>query len=65
VLSVAVAEGDAVETGALICVIEAMKMENELHAPRAGVVTGLAVEPGAPVATGQLVCTVDDPAHTG
>jgi acetyl-CoA/propionyl-CoA carboxylase biotin carboxyl carrier protein len=58
VLSVAVAEGDAVEAGAVICVVEAMKMENEVHAHRAGVVTGLSVEPGEPVATGQVICVL-------
>jgi acetyl-CoA/propionyl-CoA carboxylase biotin carboxyl carrier protein len=58
VLSVAVAEGDEVEAGALICIVEAMKMENEVHAHRAGVVAELSVAPGEPVATGQVVCVI-------
>jgi acetyl-CoA/propionyl-CoA carboxylase biotin carboxyl carrier protein len=58
VLSVAVAEGDVVEAGALICIVEAMKMENEVHAHRAGVVTELSVAPGEPVAHGQVICVV-------
>jgi acetyl-CoA/propionyl-CoA carboxylase, biotin carboxylase, biotin carboxyl carrier protein len=58
VLSVAVAEGDEVEAGALICIVEAMKMENEVHAHRAGTVTELSVAPGEPVAHGQVVCVV-------
>ena len=36
VLAVAVADGDAVEPGQVLCIVEAMKMENELHAQRAG-----------------------------
>ena len=56
VLSVAVAEGDEVEAGTVICIVEAMKMENEVHAHRAGTVTDLSVAPGQPVATGQIVC---------
>ena len=38
VLDVKVAEGDAVEAGQVICIVEAMKMENEVVAHRAGVV---------------------------
>ena len=48
VLTVAVADGDAVEAGQLLCVVEAMKMENEIVAPRVGVVRDLAVSAGAP-----------------
>ena len=58
VLSVAVAEGDEVEAGALICIVEAMKMENEVHSHRAGIVTELSVAPGEPVATGQVICVI-------
>ena len=58
VLSVEVAEGDAVEAGQVICIVEAMKMENEVHASRAGVVRELSVAPGEPVATGQVICVV-------
>ena len=58
VLKVAVADGDAVETGQLICVIEAMKMENEIVAPHSGVIRALGVAPGAAVSSGQLLCVV-------
>ncbi len=58
VLSVAVAEGDEVEAGALICIVEAMKMENEVHAHRAGIVAQLSVASGEPVATGQVICVI-------
>ena len=61
VLSVAVADGDAVEAGQLLCVVEAMKMENEIVAPRVGIVRDLAVSAGVAVASGQLVCVVAAP----
>jgi acetyl-CoA/propionyl-CoA carboxylase biotin carboxyl carrier protein len=60
VLAVEVAEGDEVEAGQVICVVEAMKMENEIAAHRAGVITQLAVEPGQAVTSGQTICVVDD-----
>jgi acetyl-CoA/propionyl-CoA carboxylase biotin carboxyl carrier protein len=59
VLAVPVAEGDEVEPGQVICVVEAMKMENEVHAHRAGTVGSLSVEPGQPVTTGQVICTIE------
>jgi len=58
VLSVSVADGDEVETGALICIVEAMKMENEVRAHRTGTVSELSVAPGQPVATGQVICVI-------
>ncbi len=60
VLSVAVETGDTVEAGDLICVVEAMKMENELTAPVSGTVVTLAVEAGATVRTGDLVAVIED-----
>jgi acetyl-CoA/propionyl-CoA carboxylase biotin carboxyl carrier protein len=61
VLAVEVAEGDEVEAGQVLCVVEAMKMENEIAAHRAGVVTELAVEPGQAVSSGQVLCVVVEP----
>jgi acetyl-CoA/propionyl-CoA carboxylase biotin carboxyl carrier protein len=58
VLSVAVAEGDAVESGQLICIVEAMKMENEVHTHRSGIVSELSVAAGRPVTTGQVICVI-------
>jgi acetyl-CoA/propionyl-CoA carboxylase biotin carboxyl carrier protein len=58
VLAVEVAEGDEVEAGQVICIVEAMKMENEVHAHRAGTVAELSVAPGQPVKTGQVICVV-------
>jgi acetyl-CoA/propionyl-CoA carboxylase, biotin carboxylase, biotin carboxyl carrier protein len=58
VLAVEVADGDEVRAGQVICVVEAMKMENEITTHRDGVVTELSVEPGQAVTTGQVVCVV-------
>jgi acetyl-CoA/propionyl-CoA carboxylase biotin carboxyl carrier protein len=58
VLAVEVSEGDEVHAGQVICVVEAMKMENEITAHRDGTVTELSVEPGQPVTTGQVLCVV-------
>jgi acetyl-CoA/propionyl-CoA carboxylase biotin carboxyl carrier protein len=60
VLQVGVAEGDRIEPGHLICVVEAMKMENEIAAHRGGVVASVEVAPGEQVAHGQLICVVAD-----
>ena len=59
VLSVPVSDGDEVEAGRVICVVEAMKMENEVHAHRAGTVRSLSVEAGQPVTTGQVICRIE------
>ena len=60
VLQVSVADGDRVEAGALICVVEAMKMENEITAHRDGVVTRISVTPGEQLAHGQVICVLED-----
>jgi acetyl-CoA/propionyl-CoA carboxylase biotin carboxyl carrier protein len=58
VLSVAVTEGASVAAGDLICVVEAMKMENEIVSAADGVVSGLAVAPGDQVSNGQVICVL-------
>jgi acetyl-CoA/propionyl-CoA carboxylase, biotin carboxylase, biotin carboxyl carrier protein len=58
VLAVEVAEGDEVDPGQVLCIVEAMKMENEITAHRAGRVADLSVEAGQPVKTGQVICIV-------
>ena len=58
VLAVEVVEGDDVREGQVICVVEAMKMENEITAHRRGTVTGLSVAAGEAVTTGQVICVV-------
>jgi acetyl/propionyl-CoA carboxylase alpha subunit len=60
VVAVLVKVGDAVEQGHGVLVIEAMKMENEIKAPRAGVVKELRVQPGQAVEAGELLAVVDD-----
>jgi acetyl-CoA/propionyl-CoA carboxylase, biotin carboxylase, biotin carboxyl carrier protein len=60
VLAVKVEEGEAVSAGQVLCVVEAMKMENEIAAHRGGVVRDLAVAPGDQIASGQVVCSVGD-----
>ncbi len=58
VLSVAVAEGGQVRAGELICVIEAMKMENEIAAHGDGVIAELRIAAGDQVSSGQVICVI-------
>ncbi len=58
VLRVAVEPDQEVEEGALICVIEAMKMENEITAHRSGKVTELGVSEGASVSSGDVIAVI-------
>jgi acetyl-CoA/propionyl-CoA carboxylase, biotin carboxylase, biotin carboxyl carrier protein len=58
VLKVAVEKGAVVEEGALIAVIEAMKMENEITAHKAGTVSELSIEAGGSVATGETIAVI-------
>ena len=60
VLSVAVEPGAPIEAGALVCVVEAMKMENELVAHRDGIVADVRVVAGQQVAQGDVVCVIED-----
>ncbi|HWW67658.1 MAG TPA: biotin/lipoyl-containing protein, partial [Solirubrobacterales bacterium] len=59
VLKVAVEKGAEVSEGDLICVIEAMKMENEITAHRAGKVTTLNVSEGAAVSSGDVLAVIE------
>jgi len=60
IVKVAVADGDAVEAGDLIVVLEAMKMEQPINAHKAGTVTGLTAEAGAVVTSGSVICDLKD-----
>ena len=60
----AIAELDApVSAGALVCVIESMKMENEIHAHRTGTISRLSAVVGSSVAPGDTLAliTADEP----
>ena len=58
VFKVLVEQGATVEEGALICIIEAMKMENEITAHKAGVVAELPISEGAAVSAGDTLAVI-------
>jgi acetyl-CoA/propionyl-CoA carboxylase biotin carboxyl carrier protein len=58
---VLVKQGDTVTEGQLLCIIEAMKMENEITAHKAGTITELPIEEGAPIAAGAPIATIKSP----
>jgi acetyl-CoA/propionyl-CoA carboxylase, biotin carboxylase, biotin carboxyl carrier protein len=58
VLKVAVEAGSAVEQGALIAVVEAMKMENEITAHKSGTVSEVPISVGGSVATGDTIAVI-------
>lgn len=58
IVEVAVVEGDQVPAGALLLVLEAMKMQNEIRAARGGTVARVAVEPGKAVEGGALMAVL-------
>ncbi|PRX44337.1 biotin carboxyl carrier protein /biotin carboxylase [Prauserella shujinwangii] len=60
IVKVAVEDGQHVEAGELIVVLEAMKMENPVTAHKAGTVTGLAVETGSSVSQGAVLLEIKD-----
>ena len=55
-----VAEGDTVEDGQTLCILEAMKMQNPIPADGRAVVARVAVKPGDVVAGGDLLVELDD-----
>jgi len=59
ITDVRVKVGDRVEPRTVVMMLEAMKMENEIFAGRAGVVSQIAVDKGASVNTGDLLISVD------
>lgn len=60
IVKIAVEDGQTVEAGDLIVVLEAMKMENPVTAHKAGTVTGLAVSAGETVTQGSVLCELKD-----
>ncbi|MGH9304624.1 MAG: biotin/lipoyl-containing protein, partial [Acidimicrobiales bacterium] len=59
IVKVLVAEGDQVEAGQTICVLEAMKMENPISTSRAGVVQELRAKPGDALGAGDVVAVIE------
>ncbi len=53
-----VKQGDSVEEGQVICIIEAMKMENEITAHKAGTISSLPIEEGKAISAGDPVATI-------
>ena len=60
IVKIAVEDGQTVEAGELIVVLEAMKMENPVTAHKAGTVTGLSVSTGETVTQGSVLCELKD-----
>ena len=52
IVKINVTKGQAVKEGEVLCVLEAMKMENDIMAPKAGTVTQVLVSKGSKVDTG-------------
>jgi len=59
VTALLVAQGQAVKAGQGLVVVEAMKMENEIPAPKQGTITSVRVKPGETVEAGAVLLTVD------
>lgn len=60
IVKIAVEEGQEVQEGDLVVVLEAMKMEQPLNAHRSGTVKGLTAEVGASITSGALICEIKD-----
>jgi acetyl-CoA/propionyl-CoA carboxylase biotin carboxyl carrier protein len=58
IVKVNVAEGDEVTEGQVLCVLEAMKMENNIVADKAGTVRDVKVSEGTSVASGDIIITI-------
>jgi acetyl-CoA/propionyl-CoA carboxylase biotin carboxyl carrier protein len=59
ITKVLVSVGDTVDAGQPVCVLEAMKMENNINADKSGTVTEVKVSPGQSVGTGDIVVVID------
>ena len=59
IVAVPVKEGDSIQEGDVVCILEAMKMENEIRAGRTGTVKKIAVKEGAIVEKDQLLLEIE------
>ena len=59
VMKVNVKVGDSVKKGAAVCVIEALKMENDVPAPQDGVIASILVKSGDSVKTDEVLITMN------
>lgn len=59
ILDVKVSNGASVNSGDVLCILEAMKMENEIVAPQAGTVASVFVSKGDSVEAGQVIVTLN------
>lgn len=59
ILDVKVSVGDSVSSGSVLCILEAMKMENEIVAPQDGTVASVNVSMGDSVEAGQVIITLN------
>jgi acetyl-CoA/propionyl-CoA carboxylase, biotin carboxylase, biotin carboxyl carrier protein len=59
IVKVLVEVGDAVEVGQTVCVLEAMKMENNVNAEKAGTVKEVKVAAGASVGPGDVIAIIE------
>lgn len=55
ILSLAVKKGQAVEAGEVLCILEAMKMENEIVAPQSGIVSDISIRENQTVEAGDIL----------
>jgi acetyl-CoA/propionyl-CoA carboxylase biotin carboxyl carrier protein len=59
IIRLLIATGDQVAEGDVVCILEAMKMENELKAPKAGTVKVIHVQPGQDVEMGAVLAEIE------
>jgi acetyl-CoA/propionyl-CoA carboxylase biotin carboxyl carrier protein len=59
ILRVLVEEGQEIQAGDVVCILEAMKMENAIPAPREGVVSELPISAGQVVQPGETIAVID------
>jgi acetyl-CoA/propionyl-CoA carboxylase biotin carboxyl carrier protein len=59
IVKVLIEVGDTVEIGQTVCVLEAMKMENNVNAEKAGTVTDVRVAPGESVGPGDVIAVIE------